>query len=277
MFVARVCRLENLAVNEATLNLKDGRSQTVGMPAGLDLHNILYYMRVPADAAGKTVRLLVPGGEAIDVPAGDIASLEVAPPYALIPDFMTEAELGQVLAFTMARADTFQDSGVHRADDRASTTGYGIRRSRVLEGQANAALAALMMPKLRELMPKLWPRLRIDPMPLSKLECQITAHGDGDFFATHTDNGTPEIAHRRMSYVYYFHREPKQFSGGHLCLYNLLIQGDGDKCGALAVEIDPPRNGVIIFPTFLYHKVTPIQCASSALTDQRLTLNGWLF
>ena len=45
----------------------------------------------------------------------------------------------------------------------------------------------------------------------------------------------------------------------------------------LAADIDPPRNGLMIFPTFIYHGVSPIQCASSALTDQRLTLNGWLF
>ena len=107
--------------------------------------------------------------------------------------------------------------------------------------------------------------------------CQITAHGDGDFFAVHTDNGTPEIAHRQVSYVYYFHRDPKQFSGGRLALFHTLIEGGKARCGRPAVDIDPPANGLMIFPTFIFHEVTPITCASTALTDQRLTLNGWMF
>ena len=265
-------------MNEATLYLKDGQSRAICTPAGREFQDMLHYMRVPTAAAGRTLRLQVPAGAAIEVSAGDIARLEVSPPYALIPDFMTEAELEKVLAFAMAHADAFQDSGVHDAPNQGfAATGYRLRRSRVLDGPANGALAAMMMPKLQELMPKLWSQLRVNPLPLNAMECQVTAHGDGDFFATHTDNGTPEIAHRRISYVYYFHREPKQFSGGHLCLYHTLYQDGYGKFGRLAADIDPPRNGLMIFPTFVCHEVTPIQCASRAFTDQRLTLNGWLF
>jgi SM-20-related protein len=183
-----------------------------------------------------------------------------------------------VLAFTLAHERAFQNSGVHEAPDQAGPrTQYGIRRSRVLDGPANGAMAAIVLPKVQALMPKLWPQWRIPPMPLNALECQVTAHGDGDFFAAHTDNGMPEIAHRKVAYVYYFHREPKQFSGGHLALYHMQFQDGFGRCGRLAADIDPPRNSLMVFPTFIWHEVTPIQCASTALTDQRLTLNGWLF
>jgi predicted 2-oxoglutarate/Fe(II)-dependent dioxygenase YbiX len=265
-------------VNEAILHLKDGQSHAVSIPVGRAFQDILHYMRVPADAAGKTLRLQLPAGDAIDVAANTIASLEVPPPHVLIPDFMTEAEIEQVLAFAMAHAGAFQNSGVHDAPNQGfAPPSYRIRSSRVLDGPANGAMAAMVMPKLLELMPKLWSQLRVDPLPLGSLECQVTVHGEGDFFAVHTDNGTPEIAHRRISYVYYFHREPKQFSGGHLRLYDTLFQGGYGKLGRRAADIDPPRNGLIIFPTFIYHEVTPIRCVSTAFIDQRLTLNGWLF
>ena len=266
-------------MTEAILNLKDGQSHTVRMPSGREFQDILRYMRVPADAAGRTLRLQTSGDAAIEVPAGDIASIEVAPPHVLISDFMTEIELEQILAFATAHAGNFQNSGVHDAPNASpfAPARYRIRSSRVLDGPANGALAAMMMPKLQDLMPKLWPRLGISPLPFSSMECQITAHGDGDFFAVHTDNGTPEIAHRQISYVYYFHRDPKQFSGGHLSLYHTLYQGGYGKCGRPAADINPPRNGLMVFPTFIFHEVTPIRCASGALTDQRLTLNGWLF
>ena len=265
-------------MNDATLHLKDGQSLAVRAPVGRDLQDILQGMRASADAAGRTLRLPGHNGEAIEVIAGDIASLEVAPPHVLIPDFMTDVEMEQVLAFATAHAGAFQNSGVHEAPSHGfAPPSYRIRSSRVLDGPANGAMAAMVMPKLLELMPKLWPQLGIDPLPLERLECQVTAHGDGDFFAVHTDNGLPEIAHRQVSYVYYFHREPKQFSGGHLNLYNTQYQYGYAKCGKLAADIAPPRNGLMVFPTFIYHEVTPIRCASTAFTDQRLTLNGWLF
>lgn len=265
-------------MNEALLTLKNGQSHAVRAPADHECQNMLHYMRRPADAAGRALQFQTTAGEAMEVAVADVASLEVPPPYALIPNFMTDAELAQVVSFTMAHADAFESSGVHEAPNQgASPTGYRIRRSRVLEGPANGAMAAIVFPKLQDLIPKLWLRLGIDPLSLNALECQVTAHGDGDFFAIHTDNGMPEIAHRRISYVYYFHREPKQFSGGHLNLFHTLFRDGYGQCGRLAAAIDPPRNGLMIFPTFVFHEVTPIQCASGALADQRLTLNGWLF
>lgn len=262
-------------MNEAILHLKDGQSRAIRMPVGGELQKILHYIRAPADAAGMTLSLLDLAGGALDVAAKNIVGLEVPPPHVLIRDFMTEAELAQVLAFTLAHADGFQDAGTYEQPKESDSTKG--RRSRILDGPANGAMAALILPKLQALLPKLWPQLGMNPLLLRNLECQITAHGDGDFFAIHTDNSPAEIAYRRMSYVYYFHREPKQFSGGHLCLYNTLLQDGYSKCGQLAADIDPPRNGLMIFPTHIYHRVSPIQSASSTLTDQRLTLNGWLF
>ena len=103
----------------------------------------------------------------------------------------------------------------------------------------------------------------------------MTAHGDGDFFAPHTDNGLPDIAHRFLSYVYYFHQEPKRFTGGHLNLYKTVFANGTNMRGALVADIDPPRNALVVFPSYVHHEVTPIQCSSRALADQRLTINGW--
>ncbi len=263
---------------EAALTLKDGESRAVRMPAGSAFQELLHYLRVPSAAAGKMLSVELSTGGGTEIAAGDIASVEVAPPHVLLRDFLTDAERVRVLDFALTHVGAFQNSGVHEAPTSAfAPPRYRIRSSRVLDGPANGVMAAMMMPKLQDLMPALWPRLGIDPLPLNAMECQITAHGEGDFFAVHTDDGTPEIAHRRISYVYYFHREPKQFSGGHLSLYHTLYQGGYGRCGKIAADIDPPENGLMIFPTFIFHEVTPIRCASAALTDQRLTLNGWLF
>ena len=79
-----------------------------------------------------------------------------------------------------------------------------------------------------------------------------------------------------MSYVYYFHREPRQFSGGHLSLYGTVVENSSSVCGQRWFDIEPPRNSLIVFPSNCYHEVTPLQAAPGGLLDQRLTLNGWL-
>ena len=120
------------------------------------------------------------------------------------------------------------------------------------------------------------PAGKVPPIAFRTMECQISVHGDGDFFMTHTDNGLPNIAHRTMSYVYYVHREPKRFTGGHLKLYKTVIQEGHHSAGDLVADIDPPRNGLMVFPSYIQHEVSKISCPSSALADLRVTLNGWL-
>ena len=262
-------------MNEATLNLKEGQSRAVLTPAGRELQEILHYMRYPSAAEGRKLRLRLAAGGALDVPATDILSMDMPPPHVLIRDFMTDGELAQILDFTLTHMESFQASGAYNSQDPRNSA--ATRRSRILDGPDNGAMAALVFPKLQKLLPTLWPQLGMYPMPLNRLECQITSHGEGDFFGVHTDNGAPAIAYRQLSYVFYFHREPKQFSGGHLRLYHTRIEGGAAKCGSPALDIDPPRNSVIIFPPNIHHEVTPIRCASSALTDQRLTMNGWMF
>jgi Rps23 Pro-64 3,4-dihydroxylase Tpa1-like proline 4-hydroxylase len=113
-------------------------------------------------------------------------------------------------------------------------------------------------------------------IPLNGMECEITAHGDGDYFEIHTDDSFPAIAHRVISYVYYVHREPKRFSGGELRLYNTWLQDGAKSYGKPALSFDPLQNGLIVFPSYCYHSVTPIKCDSNEIADQRLTVNGWL-
>jgi Rps23 Pro-64 3,4-dihydroxylase Tpa1-like proline 4-hydroxylase len=50
----------------------------------------------------------------------------------------------------------------------------------------------------------------------ARFETELVAHGDGAFFARHTDTIVKSKArrsHRMISMVYYFHSAPKAFTG----------------------------------------------------------------
>jgi Rps23 Pro-64 3,4-dihydroxylase Tpa1-like proline 4-hydroxylase len=225
--------------------------------------------------AGRILKLLTPDGQPFEVMSQDVIGIEMDPPYALLENFLSETEAERAMAHALAHESEFRDSTVAHVDANGTyTTDTKLRRSRILDKVDD--VAPMIGRKLQERMGSIFQALNMPPIAFRNMELQLSVHGDGDFFNTHTDNGLPEIAHRTMSYVYYFHREPKRFTGGHLRLYRTVIEDGTHSAGALVADIDPPRNGLMVFPSYIQHEVSPISCPSSALADQRLTLNGWL-
>ncbi len=106
-------------------------------------------------------------------------------------------------------------------------------------------------------------------------EMQFTAHNDGDFYKVHRDHGEGGMEHRRLTFVYYFYRQPRAFDGGALALYDSLSDGAGFQAENYSL-VDPVDNALIIFPSSFWHEVQQINCPSGAYADSRFTLNGWI-
>ena len=115
-------------------------------------------------------------------------------------------------------------------------------------------------------------------------ELELVAHNDGAHFTRHTDipfgpgrkplggdrSGTQD---RLLSGVYYFHREPKAFSGGALRLYRFGSNGDAPNDW---IDVEPEQNSLVVFPTWATHEVLPICCPSKDFADSRFAVNVWL-
>jgi SM-20-related protein len=117
--------------------------------------------------------------------------------------------------------------------------------------------------------------LQIPVFPISEIEVQLTAHNNDHFFERHRDSG-PEVASRIVTFVYYFHSEPRNFSGGALRLYKGRLENGIYSCGEPAADLDPTNNTMLFFPSACYHEVLPIKCASGEFKDSRFTVNGWV-
>jgi SM-20-related protein len=262
-------------MEQATLKLKTGASHVCSFSDSRSLQALLAKVADPASGNAPLLTLRSPQGDVVDVAVSDVSGIEVAPPFCMVRDFLGPLEIEAVTAFALAHADAFQDSTVSLpATQGASNPDYRLRRSQILNELG--PVMPSFLPTLERLIPQLWQHLRTPPIPFNKIECQLAYHGDGGYFKTHMDNGLPDVAHRRVSYVYYFHREPRQFSGGHLRLFNTLIENGVSTCGSLLVDLEPPRNSLVVFPSTCWHEVTPIESASSEIADLRLTMNGWL-
>ena len=261
--------------DQVTLRLKDGGTRVCMIPWNEEMRqNLIDCGQDPARVRGKTLRLSTPERGIFEIAADDITAIELPPPHVMIRDLLSPQDVDQAMAYVLARESALKDATVYAFDSTGDNPDSRFRRSRILDDVSD--VAPMVGNRLQALMPEIWPQLRLPNVAINRMECQITAHGDGDFFETHTDNGMPDIAHRQVSYVFYFHQEPKRFSGGHLRFYNTVLQDGFNTCGPLVADIEPPRNSLMVFPSHVHHEVTPIRSASTALADQRLTINGWL-
>ena len=192
----------------------------------------------------------------------------------ILDEFLAPAQLRELVDYTLAHEAEFQVSEVISPGVTKGVVDFEHRRSRVLMelGRFRKAIEE----KLQSSLPNTLPKLEFQPFPISQVEMQITASNHGDYFRWHNDNAHDEIASRQVTFVYFFHREPKQFQGGELRLYDSqLAQGTYVPMETYRTIV-PQQNQAVIFLSSLAHEITPIQCPSQQFTDSRFTVNGWL-
>lgn len=106
----------------------------------------------------------------------------------------------------------------------------------------------------------------------TEIEIEAAAHRDGHFYRSHIDTftriGSATDEARRLSLLYYFHRPPNRFSGGHLRL-NALGSGQ-------SISFAPVCDTLIAFPSFLPHEVEPVSCPGGRFADSRFSVNIWI-
>jgi SM-20-related protein len=207
--------------------------------------------------------------------------IHAAPPvdepvrFSLFEEFLAPEELHELRQYVLAQEERFRASQVIAHDGDNSRTDYEHRRSRVLfeGGEFQDRITA----RLRSYFPQILRSLGHRPFVITSIEAQITASNDGEFFRAHNDNTHPRLAPREVTYVYFFHREPKPFEGGELRLYDSRFQNGRYVAGSgRCVSIEPRQNMVVFFPSHFMHEVTTVHCASGAFADSRFTMNGWI-
>lgn len=193
-------------------------------------------------------------------------------PHHRIDGFMGPAMVARLLDLAIAR----------QADFVATKVGNGAK------GDVNPAIrSSLLLRDFGDLRAELESRfsavldesvgiLRLSPIRLHSLELELVAHGDGAFYSEHIDTFTGQAdaaADRALTGVYYFHRQPKGFSGGELRLH-AIAPADGDEMRQF-IDIPPGPDTFLLFPAWAPHEVRPVSCPSGVFEDSRFAINCW--
>ena len=188
-------------------------------------------------------------------------------PVVVIDDLLGDAEWSSLLTRVLASEPAFRPSGTHDA-----RTDY--RHSLVLNPQPD--LVAPVVRRVEALTPDVLPELRVQPITVGIVEAQVTASIDGSFFGVHTDADRQKVPKRYLTYVYYFNRQPKAFSGGELRVYDDVLRNGKLARAETFQTIEPLHNRLVLFWARTMHEVMPVRMPSKNFADARFTVNGWV-
>jgi SM-20-related protein len=155
-----------------------------------------------------------------------------------------------------------------------STDEVNYRRSSVL--YAFPDFADLIRDRIQSIAPDILRTLELSPFSVDHIESQLTAHNDGNYYKVHNDNGSSNTATRELTYVYYFYRELKPFSGGELVIYDSKVENTYYVNVDSFKTIEPRNNSIVFFLSRYMHEVLPVSCPSRSFQDSRFTINGWI-
>jgi hypothetical protein len=192
----------------------------------------------------------------------------------VLDEFLAPQELGELMDYALEHEADFDTSEVISPAAEGGIINYDHRRSRVLVELGKHE--GILLQRILRVLPQVADKLGMPKFAVTQAESQITASNDGDFFRNHTDDGDEKIASRHLTFVYFFHREPRHFEGGELRLHDSRLEGARYVSTGTYQTIVPQQNQMVFFPCALLHEITPVECPSQAFADSRFTLNGWL-
>ena len=196
------------------------------------------------------------------------------PRSVIFDEFLVWPECHALMQFANRNEARFRASQVVSVAARSDGSDPAYRRSRV--SLALGPFGELIAARIRSYFPQILRALRLDPFEIRRIEAQLTASNDGDFFKVHNDDTHADAPSRRISFVYYFHREPKPFRGGELVLHDRRLDNGYPVAAGVRRTILPQQNDIVFFPCSCLHEVRPVVCPTHAFRDSRFTLNGWI-
>jgi Rps23 Pro-64 3,4-dihydroxylase Tpa1-like proline 4-hydroxylase len=192
----------------------------------------------------------------------------------VLDEFLAPQEAEALTRFTLEHEPDFRASEVYSPSVEKGVVNDTFRRSCVLMELGEQQ--DMILARIKSVLPQVLEKLGMEEFTIADLEAQITASNDGDFFHLHDDNGSEGVAARHLTFVYFFHREPRQFEGGELRIHDAHLEDGRYLSDGTFQTIVPRQNQIVFFPCELQHEITAVKCPSQRFADSRFTLNGWL-
>jgi Rps23 Pro-64 3,4-dihydroxylase Tpa1-like proline 4-hydroxylase len=222
---------------------------------------------VPQDQKATYERAVIIGKELPEAPSGFRAA-----PFVLFRDFLPPDIHSKLIPFVHSAQDQFFHGKIFVQGAKAYTP--GVREVLAFQGRWEGENQFLR--KVKEVLPQILGRLGVAPFEIGVVDMELRAYQDQHYFKVHMDAPPGSArASRIVSFVYYFHRLPKPYTGGELLLFDSDIEAN-NFTGTRFTRVVPEDNSVIFFRSCFFHCVTPINCPSKEFADSRFAVGGFI-
>ncbi|MFK7829425.1 MAG: 2OG-Fe(II) oxygenase [Congregibacter sp.] len=232
---------------------------------------IVEFEEASSAASGSGLGAGVDSGTGLALePALHAGAARHSPPVVVIDDFLSPYEHSDLLAFALQNKALFDAGTVARGLQAA-------RQNLAVLDFGQQPHSKLVCNRLLTWFPALLGSLAIKPFPIHQVESQLTASNDGHFYRAHLDHDSAAEIERVLTCVYYFSKQPAQFGGGALRIYDSLrgpgIHSQGDSFQ----QVEPAPNRMVVFPSDSYHELLPVRCPSGRFEDSRFAITNWIW
>jgi SM-20-related protein len=204
--------------------------------------------------------------DVVDAPAVAVLPPSQSTPLVVIRHFLDPERAAALLVDALARERDFTTAPLASGapEHRSARVIFDFSMKAEIESAIRARLARSTL------------ELGLPPDTSGAMETQLTVSGDGDYYRAHVDDGAEVVRTRTATYVYYFNREPKAFTGGELRLFDRRWNGGRWEAAEAFQDLVPEHNMLILFPSSALHEIRPVCCPGGGFADSRFTVNGWL-
>ena len=189
-------------------------------------------------------------------------------PHLLCRNALSGETIARLLDYARAHQMSARHAAVH--DDHGDEVDTSARNALVIDDLG--ALTRELRGYVDRWLAEAREALGIPPFEISSIDTTLVAYGDGAFYGRHIDTFTGAAAGgeapRQITFVCYFFKEPKRFSGGALRLFDL--RGDDH------IDIEPENGLMTAFSSWTPHEVLPVSCSDCAFDDGRFAVNVWV-
>lgn len=187
------------------------------------------------------------------------------------PDFLSEKAIQEMIDHLRQHKDKFRPALVGSGKKNKKNSYNPEIRNNTDLNLKGTPFIKLVNNLVLERLPEITSRLGLTPFEAVHTEVKLRAYHNGEYFRIHHDGGQG----RQISYTYFFHPEPKQFTGGE------FIAFDTDTVQATFnhsfTRILPKRNSVFFYPSHYYHAALPVETKNDDFMSARFVINGHIW
>ena len=188
-------------------------------------------------------------------------------PFVRMRDFLAPGQCDRLMALALAGRGRLAPAGVGIGSD--ARVDPAVRMTFEADARTRREFRPWFLQKTGSVIPEVLARLRMEDGGRHAVELQMRVYPDGGYYWAHQD----DVVNRILSFVYFFHPEPRRFSGGDLLLYD--ADAETDDCPFKAFSrIVPLRNSIVFFPSGAWHQVAPVTCDTDDFGSGRFVVNG---